>query len=92
MIQNKFDLKILNKLDHEVEVQVTAAGPDGLILVDAEKTLTLKSGKITSRIMFVKVPNNNLAESRVPLIFTIQNKDNPEDSVRYDSAFFSPRH
>ncbi len=92
MVQNKFDLKILNKLDSAVEVQVTAKGPEGLQLVDAEKILTLKSGKMTSRIMFVKVPNENLTESRVPLTFTVQNVNNPEDFVNYESAFFGPRH
>ncbi len=90
-IQNKFDLKILNKLDAEVEVEVLATGPEGLMLVDSEKTITLKSGKITSRIVFVKVPNANLTQSRVPLTFTVQNKANPEDSVSYESAFFSSR-
>ena len=92
MIQNKFDLKILNKLDHAVEVQVTATGPEGVVLVDAEKTISLKSGRMTSRIIFVQVPNANLAVSRVPLTFTVQNLNNPEDSVSYESAFFSPRH
>ncbi len=90
-VQNKFDLKILNKLDHVVEVRVSATGPEGLELVDGDKTLSLKSGKITSRIVFVKVPNTSLSESRVPLTFTVQNVAQPEDSISYESAFFSSR-
>lgn len=90
-IQNKYDLKILNKLDSDVEVSITATGPKGLILIDGDKTLTLKSGKLTSRIMYIKVPMENLTESRIPLTFTVQNNGNPEDSVSYSSAFFSQR-
>jgi cytochrome c oxidase accessory protein FixG len=90
-IQNKYDLKILNKLDSDVEVSITATGPEGLLLIDGDKTLTLKSGKLTSRIMYVKVPMENLNESRIPLTFTVQNNGNPEDAVSYSSAFFSRR-
>ncbi|MEN8170649.1 MAG: cytochrome c oxidase accessory protein CcoG [Pseudomonadota bacterium] len=90
-IQNKFDLKILNKLDGKVEVTVSATGPKGLILVNADKPISLKPGRLTSRIMFVKVPNENLTDSRVPLTFTVQNSNNPEDSAIYNSAFFGPK-
>jgi cytochrome c oxidase accessory protein FixG len=91
-IQNKFDLKILNKLDHEVEVTISATGPDGLVLIDADKPLSLHSGRLTSRIMFIRIPSENLPSSRVPVTFKVQNNGNAEDSVSYESAFFSPRH
>ncbi len=89
-IQNKFDLKILNKLDRDIEVQVSASGPDGLVLLDADKPIVLKSGKLTSRMMFVKVPGANLKQSRVPLSFKVVDRSNPEVFVTYDSAFFGP--
>lgn len=90
-IQNKYDLKILNKLDHDVEISITASGPEGLELVDGDKILSLKSGRLTSRIMYVKVPMTSLNDSRMPLTFTIQNNSDANDSVSYSSAFFSPR-
>jgi cytochrome c oxidase accessory protein FixG len=90
-IQNKYDVKILNKLDAEVEVSVTASGPEGLVMVDVDKPISLKSGKLTSRTIYMKVPANNLTESRMPLTITVQNIANPEDSVSYNSAFFGPK-
>jgi cytochrome c oxidase accessory protein FixG len=88
-IQNKYDLKVLNKLDHDIEVSISASGPQGLELVDGDRVLSLKSGKLTSRIMYLKVPSANLTASRMPLTFTVQNIDNPEESASYGSAFFS---
>ncbi|MCW8919668.1 MAG: cytochrome c oxidase accessory protein CcoG [Gammaproteobacteria bacterium] len=88
-IQNKYDLKILNKLDHDIEARISASGPPGLELVDGERLLTLKSGRLTSRIIYIKVASSNLDASRLPLTFTVQNVDNPEESASYDSAFFS---
>lgn len=90
-IQNKYDMKVLNKLDHDVQVLVSATGPEGLVLLDADKPIALKSGKLTSRTMFMKVPADKLAESRVPVEITVQNIDNPEDAVSYNSAFFGPK-
>ncbi len=89
-IQNKYDVKILNKLDDTVQVRIHAAGPEGLELIDADKPISIKSGKLSSRIVFIKVPTVNLEGSRVPLTITVQNVDNPEDSVSYKSAFFGP--
>lgn len=90
-IQNKYDVKVLNKLDSEIEVRVTASGPKGLLLLDADKTLSLKSGKLTSRTFFMKVPAENLTEGRVPVKITVQRIDNPQDTVSYNSAFFGPK-
>jgi cytochrome c oxidase accessory protein FixG len=90
-IQNKYDVKVLNKLDHNVEVVVSAAGPEGLELLDSDKPLALKSGKLTSRTMFMKMPADKLLQSRVPVEITVHNVDNPQDSVTYNSAFFGPK-
>jgi polyferredoxin len=90
-IQNKYDIKILNKLDNDVEVSISASGPEGLQLIDGEKTLTLKSGGLTSRIMYIKVPMKSLTDSRMALTIKVQDISDPKISVSYSSAFFSPR-
>lgn len=90
-IQNRYDIKILNKLDRTVEVQISAEGPAGLELVDAAEPLSINSGKLLSHIVYVKVPSSSLEQSRTPITFKVQNTANPQDSVSYESAFFSPR-
>lgn len=90
-IQNKYDLKILNKLDKEVAIAVTAEGPDGLQLVGVDEPLQIKSGKLLSHTIFIRVPTSSLEQSRTPISIQVRNTENPEDIVTYQSAFFSPR-
>jgi cytochrome c oxidase accessory protein FixG len=90
-IQNRYDVKVLNKLDKTVDIMITAEGPKGLKLSDSDKPMSIHPGKLQSHIVYVKVPRNNLDGSRVPLTFRAYNAQNPEDFVEYESAFFSPR-
>lgn len=90
-IQNKYDLKILNKLDKEVSVKVTAEGPEGLQLIGADTPLQIQSGKLLSHIVFVRVPRSSLLQSRTPITFKVEHIQNPEHSAIYNGAFFSPR-
>jgi cytochrome c oxidase accessory protein FixG len=90
-IQNRYDVKILNKQDKPVNIMITAEGPEDLKLSDSAKSLKIHPGKLLSHIVYVKVPRKNLEESRVPLIFKVYNATNPKDFVKYESAFFSPR-
>ncbi len=90
-IQNRYDIKILNKLDKKVQVKITAEGPEKLELMDAKEALSIESGKLLSHIVYVKVPRSSLEKSRTPITFIVRNVDKPEDVVRYESAFFSPR-
>ncbi|MFO7593883.1 MAG: cytochrome c oxidase accessory protein CcoG [Pseudomonadota bacterium] len=90
-IQNRYDVKMLNKQDKEVSVRITADGPEGLTLVGADEPLSIDSGRLLSHIVYVKVPRAHLEQSRVPLTFTVRNVDNEEQVVHYESAFFGPR-
>jgi polyferredoxin len=90
-IQNKYDVKVLNKLDSDVEVMITAEGPQGVEIVDGDRPLTIKPGKLASRILYIKVPNSNLTQSREPLKFRVYDIAKPEEHVvTYESAFFGP--
>ncbi len=90
-IQNKYELKILNKLDKVVAVDVLATGPEGLHLIGADEPLQIKSGKLLSHTIFIKVPRQSLEQSRTPIKIQVHNTENPKDSVIYESAFFGPR-
>ncbi len=90
-IQNRYDVKILNKQDKPIEIMITATGPEGLEISDADKPLSIHPGRLLSHIVYVKVPRSSLDSPRVPLIFKAYNAKNPEDHVEYESAFFSAR-
>lgn len=88
--QNKYDVKMLNKLDREVEVRVSAGGIDGMQLLGAEESFTLSSGTMSSRTVFIRAHRSELKGSRMPVWFEIHNLENPDDVIRYEGAFFSP--
>jgi len=90
-IQNKYDIKILNKNEKPIQVKITAEGIDKLELLDADTTLTVPSGKLLSHIVFVKVPKSSLEQSRTPITFKVHNVNKAKDNVTYEGAFFGPR-
>ncbi len=73
-IQNKYTLKILNKMTNDVMVEISATGPEGLILVDGDQEIMAKHGTVTPRTVFVRVPKENLLAENSPLVFHIESK------------------
>ncbi len=71
-IQNKYTLKVLNKVTSDVLVKISATGPDGLILVDADQEIIARHGTVTPRTVFVKVPKANLLAETTPITFHIE--------------------
>lgn len=70
-IQNKYTMKILNKMGDDISVTISAKGPAGLILVDAGRPIKARHGMVTSHTVFVRVPNKNLEQETTPIVFTV---------------------
>ena len=68
-IQNGYTVKILNKLNEDLEVAITASGIEGLQLVGAEKPISARHGKVTPRTMFVRVPRASISGESMPVVF-----------------------
>ena len=91
-IQNKYTLKVLNKMSEDIEATITAKGPNGLILVDADVPVTARHGKVTSRTVFVKVPRENLEQETTPIVFTVTGEYNGNMLTGdRESVFIGPR-
>ncbi len=73
-VQNRYTLKVLNKLDEEMPVYVSASGLEGMVLVGAEEPVDAKPITITSRTVFVRVPRENLSGGSQPIVFHIEGK------------------
>ncbi|HYN77034.1 MAG TPA: cytochrome c oxidase accessory protein CcoG [Lamprocystis sp. (in: g-proteobacteria)] len=71
-IQNKYTLKILNKVPEVLSVRISAAGPPGLILLGADEPVSIHAGGVTSAFVFVKVPRRNLKQEQEPLRFLVE--------------------
>lgn len=91
-IQNKYTLKILNKMGEDIQATVTASGPKGLILVDADKPILARHGMVTPHTVFVRVQERDLEQETTPIVFTVQGEYNGKTlSGDRKSVFIGPR-
>ncbi|WP_456415859.1 cytochrome c oxidase accessory protein CcoG [Thiolapillus sp.] len=90
-IQNKYDVKILNKTTDDISIKVTASGIEGMVLKGAEKPLLARKGNTGSYIMFINAPAENIKDERTPITFKIVNLDDPTQTSSYESMFFAPK-
>ncbi len=91
-IQNKYQIKVLNKTDKDIHVKVTVEGPDGLRVVGAEKPFLARNGQISAHTVFVRIPRENLFDERIPVTFVVAAEEQPTLTTSYESMFFGPRH
>lgn len=92
-IQNKYMLKILNKMDRDVSVRISATGPAGLTLIGADKPVAAEHGKINPHTIFVRVPDENLPAETVPILFRIETSGEGGETFasERESVFIGPR-
>jgi len=89
-IQNKYDVKILNKTAADMHVKLSVTGPKGLTVHGGEGELIAHKGRITSYTVFLRIPEDNLEEERSSVTFHIQSEEHPEMASTYESMFFGP--
>ena len=90
-IQNKYDLKILNKTDQEMHVSISVTGADGITTQGIREKMKLAPSKLTAYTVFVKIPKKHLEKERTPIYFTIDSYQEFGDSIEYQSMFYGPR-
>jgi len=90
-IQNKYVLKILNKMGEDIPVTISVSGLDGAILVDADHAIHAKHGNVTPHTVFVRVPQEKLTAETSPIVFTVKGEHNG-NSLHGDrkSVFIGP--
>lgn len=89
-IQNKYELKVLNKTDTEMTIHVKADGINNMKLIGVDKILKATPGRVSAYTVFVRAPRESLTQERLPLKFVVSDTNNSEISVSYNSMFFSP--
>ncbi len=90
-IQNKYELKILNKTDHEMHISIVISGIENIETQGIRKKMTLPPSKLTSFTVFIRAPVSSLHKPRIPIYFTLESFQHFEDSIEYRSIFYSPR-
>ncbi|VAX07646.1 Type cbb3 cytochrome oxidase biogenesis protein CcoG, involved in Cu oxidation [hydrothermal vent metagenome] len=89
-IQNKYTLKILNKLAEDVAVNISATGPKELV-ISTGLQVTARHGTVTPVMVLVRVPRRNLAAESEPIMFRIDTQSQQQHfSSRRESIFIGP--
>ena len=90
-IQNKYTLKILNKLADDVKIKITATGPEGL-KITSRQTLVAQHGTVTPMTLYARVPREQLTVESQPIIFHIETMDPMQHfSSHRESVFIGPK-
>ena len=71
-IQDRYTLKVLDKMPEPLMVRISVTGPEGLTLVGAEAPVSVHAGGVTATGVFVKVPKTNLAREQEPIRFRVE--------------------
>jgi cytochrome c oxidase accessory protein FixG len=91
-IQNKYTLKILNKMTVDIPVTISAEGPEGLVLVDEDVVTTARHGKVTPRTVFVRVPQTLLTAETEHIVFKVKGEQGGEVlENKRKSVFIGPK-
>jgi cytochrome c oxidase accessory protein FixG len=90
-IQNRYDLKILNKTDQEMHISIRVTGAEGIETKGIREKMTLPASKLTSFPVFISIPKKHILKERTPIYFTIESYQEFGDTVEYQSMFYGPR-
>lgn len=90
-IQNKYQLKILNKTDSDMRVAISVSGEGALEVIGADEPITVPADKVASHTLFVRLPSDQLMAERTPIVINVVDTAHPEYSAVYKSMFFGPR-
>jgi cytochrome c oxidase accessory protein FixG len=93
-IQNKYTLKILNKMPEDLSLRVSASGPKDLVLIGAEDKIKARHGEVTPAIVFVKMPRSDLDGDHVEITFHVEGARPSGQKVQTSrkSIFIGPSH
>lgn len=93
-IQNKYELKVLNKTKKDFRVVVALEkGKEhpGMVITGAEHNPVVRHGRITSFTVFVKAPRSTLKKDDNDLRLIIYNAEDPTIFAEYDTKFYGPK-
>ena len=92
-IQNKYTLKILNKDNSDLEVKISASGPENMVIMGGEDLVMAKHGAVHPAVIYVKVPRKNLKAEREDITFRIEaaRPDGQVISTERKSIFIGPK-
>ena len=71
-IQNRYQVKILNKTDQPLAATLDVEGPEGMIVVGADRMVNVKPSGVTAHNLFVRMPSGALSAGSQSLLFRVE--------------------
>jgi cytochrome c oxidase accessory protein FixG len=91
-IQNKYQLKVLNKTSEDISFSVTAeGGVAGQIILGVDQPLIAHHGKETAYTIFIRAPEGSVRREVTPIEFRVHNASDPSMAAEYETVFNGPR-
>ena len=90
-IQNKYELKILNKTDEKMHISIEVTGIKGLRTKGIREKMTLEPSRLNAFTVYFLVPRKNLTEHRTPVHITVHSYQKFDDTIEYQSMFYGPK-
>lgn len=90
-IQNKFIIKVVNKTDKPMMVQLSADGIAGMSVEGTADLLHVEPGNVGSTSILVKAPRESLTSDNTPVTIHAKDTNNPEIQQSYESMFIAPK-
>ncbi len=89
-IQNKYEIKVLNKTDQEIRVNLSVVGHEQLIVHSKNLPIKVDAGAVGVATVFLRIPRQALTEEYSSVVFKVSNVNDDTMTVSYDSMFFGP--
>ena len=90
-VQNKYELKILNKMDHPMDLLLSVEGPADIQLVDGQEIIHVSPYSLLPKTVFVRMPQTSVSKENVEIRFVLQSSDNSSNIfTEYKSMFIGP--
>jgi polyferredoxin len=91
-IQNKYQLKVLNKTSQDISFSVTAEGGVAeQVVLGVDQPLVAHHGKETAYTIFVRAPERSVSREITPLEFRVHNTVDPSMAAEYGTVFNGPK-
>ncbi|OMH39516.1 cytochrome c oxidase accessory protein CcoG [Motiliproteus sp. MSK22-1] len=94
-IQNRYQLKVLNKTDQPTMAVITVEGAEGqplpgLVLKGADQPIEIKPSGVTSHTLFVGLPRHLFNDETTQLLFKVQSRKNAQLFAEREGVFIGP--
>lgn len=89
-IQNKYEVKIVNKSNELISAKVEVFGHDDLFYI-ADRVADVSPGTVGSVSLLVRIPRNKVGTDSLPIDIVVTDQNNGQITDRYRSVFHAPK-